>query len=169
MHTKTKLTNHIIKSTLSIFLLPYYHSPQINTISFSMPPFVTLFPLFYEYSKLAYSLFFILLFCTIYKSRNTIFPHEIRLENKIMSPRIIHLVILQFLVFFRKNILMFHIANCIFFSLFFPLKWKVPCTGHGEPYHSPPDRRSNPFVPILWFHRAGCSFLRSHAISAFSV
>ena len=67
-------------------------------------------------------LFFILLFCTIYKSRNTIFPHEIRLENKIMSPRIIHLVILQFLVFFRKNILMFHIANCIFFSLFFPLK-----------------------------------------------
>ena len=88
MHTKTKLTNHIIKSTLSIFLLPYYHSPQINTISFSMPPFVTLFPLFYEYSKLAYSLFFILLFCTIYKSRNTIFPHEIRLENKIMSPRL---------------------------------------------------------------------------------
>ena len=73
------------------------------------------------------------------------------------------------LSFFQKNILMFHIANCIFFSLFFPLKWKVPCTGHSEPYHSSPDRRSNPFVPILWFHRAGCSFLRSHAISAFFV
>ena len=26
------------------------------------------------------------------------------------------------LSFFQKNILMFHIANCIFFSLFFPLK-----------------------------------------------
>ena len=84
------------------------------------------------------------------------------------SLNLIHLIILQFLVF-SKKILMFHIANCIFFSLSFPLKWKVPCTGHGEPYHSPPDRHSNPFVPILWFHRAGCSFLRSHAISAFSV
>lgn len=124
MHTKTKLTNHIIKSTLSIFLLPYYHSPQINTISFSMPPFVTLFPLFYEYSKLAYSLFFILLFCTIYKSRNTIFPHEIRLENKIMSPRIIHLVILQFLVFFPKKYIDVSYRQLYFLFSVLPLKVK---------------------------------------------
>ena len=37
------------------------------------------------------------------------------------SLNLIHLIILQFLVF-SKKILMFHIANCIFFSLSFPLK-----------------------------------------------